>query len=197
MPSQHISFNRLALLVIALSGALALVVGRGSLPDDLAGLAFALALIGGLGITRPRQPQAVGYQPRNVATRLMKWVSAPQLEAALLLWFGVALLAQAGVQPVMETVIDSALGALFLGLGWLLLAHLPGPLEFTLIVSTRLLFTALLGLEALAEGAPLVTLGAYSASIGYGLVAIGLHWTLREVAEQVASLRQEVRQISS
>jgi hypothetical protein len=180
-----------SLLVVLAGGFLALTIQWGSLPDSLTGMVFVLVLAGGLVITKPRQPHAVMYQPRGFATRLLKWVSAPQIEAAILLWFGVALL----LQPT-TVVSQSAIGWLFLLMGWLLVARLPSPMEYTLIASTRLCFTALLALDALRSGEPLVIVGAYAGSILHGVLAMLLHWTLREVAEQVAHLRKEVRGLS-
>jgi hypothetical protein len=182
-----------SLIVVLADGFLALTIQWGSLPDSLTGMVFVLVLAGGLVITKPRQPHATLYQPRGFATRLLKWVSAPQIEAAILLWFGVALLVQPSTTAILS---QSAIGWLFLLLGWLLVARLPSPVEYTLIASTRLCFTALLAVDALRSGAPLVIVGAYIGSILHGVLAMLLHWTLREVAEQVAELREEVRGLS-
>ncbi|MEL6309254.1 MAG: hypothetical protein AAFQ52_14020, partial [Chloroflexota bacterium] len=64
------------------------------LGNDLTVIGLLLGLSGVLLIPRPRQPHAKQYQARDFTTAVLKWISAPQIEAAILLWFGIALLAQ-------------------------------------------------------------------------------------------------------
>lgn len=194
-----ISRKVLALLSILIGGVIAMWVASGTKPEGIMVSAFAVAVGGGIFITQPRQPYAVVYEPRSFATRVLKWMSAPQIEAAILLWLGIALLIRPD-DPRLGIVLygfPEVMGWFFLFLGWVLLSHLPTPWEYTLIASTRMCFSLVIVLDGLRRGVPLITVGAFAGSILHGVIAMALHWTLAEVAEQVKHLQKEVQQVQN
>lgn len=188
-----------SLLVVLTGGVLATYVGWQSVTDWRLVLAFVVILSGGLIIASPRQPEARIYAPRNFSTYILKWLSAPQIEAGILFWFGASLLTQP-TQVSAYYVFGSAgasisIGWLFLVLGWLLISRLPNPAEYTAITSVRLLYTLVVVVDVIANNYPLAILGAYGGSILHGLVSMLVQWVLREVAEQVRDLKIEVRDL--
>jgi len=192
--------QRLSLLLIIISGLLGFLVGSYDTPPEFGLLAYGLALYGGLLITAARQPDAVVYEPRNFATRMLKWVTTPQIEAAILLWFGVALLTQPEQSSIFHLtemeLTGVALGWMFLLLGWLMAVRLPDPLEYTLIAGIRLAYTALIAVDVLLVGGPWIVLGGYIGGSLHGVLAMLTQWTLREVAEEVLVLQRELGKVA-
>ncbi|MEO1164245.1 MAG: hypothetical protein AAFV98_10705, partial [Chloroflexota bacterium] len=135
------------------------------LGNDLTVIGLLLGLSGVLLIPRPRQPHAKQYQPRDFTTAVLKWISAPQIEAAILLWFGVAILAQPEASSFYR-VSDSALltalmGITFLVLAWRMAIRLPSPLAYTLMTGFRLLYTLVVVIYIATHDGPWIVLGAY------------------------------------
>jgi hypothetical protein len=190
----------LSLLLIIISGLLGVLVGSYDAPSEFGLLAYGLGLYGGLLVTTARQPEAIVYEPRSFATRMLKWVTAPQIEAAILLWFGIALLTQpeqSSIFRLTEMSLSSfALGWMFLLLGWLMAVRLPDPMEYTLIAGIRLAYTALVALDVLLSGGPWIVMGGYVGGSLHGVLAMLTQWTLREVAQEVRILQHELEEVA-
>jgi len=192
--------QRLSLLLVVIGGLLGMLVGSANAAMEFCLLAYALVLYGGLFITTARQPDAVLYEPRDFATRMLKWVSTPQIEAAILLWFGVALLTQPEQSSIYRltemSLTSTALGWMFLLLGWLMAVRLPDPMEYTLIAGTRLAYTSLVALDVLLAEGSWLSVGVYVGGSLHGVLAMLTQWTLREVAQEVQTLQQELAEVA-
>lgn len=134
-------------------------------------LSFVLLIYGGIIVPMPHQPLAVMYEPRNLATRLLKWISAPQVEAVILLWFGWSFLIQpeqiSAVRLSGSVVVSFTLGIMFLAFGWLMVVQLPSPLEYTLLTSTRLAYTLVVARDVWINDITIMVIGAYIGCIAW------------------------------
>ncbi|MEL6407451.1 MAG: hypothetical protein AAFR81_23975 [Chloroflexota bacterium] len=169
------------------------------LGNDLTVIGLLLGLSGVLLIPRPRQPHAKQYQPRDFTTAVLKWISAPQIEAAILLWFGVALLAQPDASSIYRVsdsgLLPLAIGVTFLTLAWRMAIHLPTPLAYSLMTGFRLLYTLIVVVDVAMNAGPWIVLGAYLGGILHGVLAMFVQWMLRDMAKQVYDLQQTVTRL--
>lgn len=192
-------WQRESLLVVLGAGGLALLIGL-----NVAGLPLQLMSLLMLGygaflLPRARQPDARLYQPRGFATQILKWISAPQVEAAILLWVGWSFL----VEPTQVSIfrltdsllLSQGLGVLFLLLGWRMATTLPRPTEYIALTSTRLLYTLLVVVDVLANSGPLIVVGVYVGSVLHGVVSMLVQWTLHEIADEVRQLERELQRV--
>lgn len=188
-----------ALLLIICAGGIAMQTARTGYRDDLAIFAFVVGLIAILFVPHLRRPQAVEFRPYNWVVYLLKWVSAPQIEATILLWFGISLL----VQPEFSSVFDLSasygftyvLGWVFLLLAWRMAVELPSPMAYSLMTGFRLLYTIIVVFNVVTSNGPWIVVGAYTGGILHGLMAMLTQWTLREMALHMRDLNQAIREI--
>lgn len=200
MTNDHTKEMRRALLSLL---SLVLAGGIAHLGYDLQhGLtlgvaALLLGLIGVLLIPAPRQPQILSFEPQSWIQQVLKWMSAAQIEAVILLWFGVSLIAQPQFSSA-YTLSDSylltaSLGWVFILLAWRMAVQLPSPLAYTVMTSYRLLYTLIVLVNVATTDGPLIILGAYAGGILHGIVSMGVQWELRQIAKQVIDLRHEIQ----
>lgn len=190
-----------ALLVVLGAGGMATLVGLGVTNGAFQVMSLVLLFYGGLLVPRTRQPHAKLYQPRGFATRLLKWVSAPQVEAAILFWVGWSFL----VEPTRVSVfrlsqsllLSQALGFGFVLLGWVMATRAPKPRQYVVITSTRLLYTLIVIVDVLLSDVPLVVIGIYVGSVLHGIISMLVQWTLYEVAADVRKLEGQVQRLQA
>lgn len=186
-----------ALLCVIVAGVLAW--SGQVLGTDLTVVGLLLGLSGVLIIPRPRQMASHRYQPRDLTTRVLQWVSAPQIEAAVLLWFGVAILAQPEASSFFQIsqspLLTVLIGSLFLALAWRMGTRMPTPLGYSLMTGFRLLYTLIVVWYVVTQDGPWIVLGAYLGGIFHGVLAMFVQWLLRDVAEQVVDLRAQITQL--
>ena len=186
----------LAALLIIGSGGIFTLHHHQPLPNSLVGIAALVLLVGVLWVLQPRQPYILAYEPQSFSSRVLKWVSAPQIEAAVLFWFGMSFLLQPERISIYRLTgslpVSILLGWVFLLLGYLLLVQMPTPQEYTLIVSIRLVYTLLVAVDVVSRGSPLVIVGAYMGGIAHGILSIALHWHLADLAKEVLLLKRDL-----
>src|SRR5690606_14757464 len=92
-------------------------------------------------------PEAVLFQPTSWIEGILKWASAPQIEALILLWFGISLIAQPQFSSAYSLsqsyAVTALIGWVFILLAWRMAIQLPSPLAYTLMTSYRLLYTGI------------------------------------------------------
>ena len=148
-----------------------------------------------------RQPQARDFQATNWIERGLKWASAPQIEAVILLWFGISLIAQpqfsSAYSMSQSYLLTASLGWVFILLAWRMAIQLPSPLAYTVMTSYRLLYTGIVLVNVIATEGPLIILGAYLGGILQGLLAMLVQWQLRQMAQRMSQLREEIARLQA
>lgn len=191
----------LSLLILLLAGGIATVGWYEGLGQVLGTGALGIGLIAVLYIPRPRQPQARDFQATNWIERGLKWASAPQIEAMILLWFGISLIAQpqfsSAYSMSQSYLLTASLGWVFILLAWRMAIQLPSPLAYTVMTSYRLLYTGIVLVNVIATEGPLIILGAYLGGILQGLLAMLVQWQLRQMAQRMSQLREEIARLQA
>ena len=185
-----------AALLLLVSGSIFTLQNQLALPSIFGVLATSCLFLGVVWVLQPRQPYILTYEPRSFSSHVLKWVSAPQIEAVVLFWFGMSFLLQPEKISLYyltgNVAISLLVGWVFLLLGYLLLVQMPTPQEYTLIASVRLSYTLLVALHVVANNGPLVIIGAYVGGIIHGILSIALHWHLADLAREVLVLKREM-----
>ncbi|MEO1643542.1 MAG: hypothetical protein AAFR67_00030 [Chloroflexota bacterium] len=189
----------LSLLLVGIAGGIA-YLGWQSERGQMFGItALLIGIIAVLFVPQPRQPQILSYRPTSWTQHALKWMSAPQIEAAILLWFGVALLAQPEASSIYRvsdaTFLPFAIGVTFLLLAWRMAIRLPTPLAYSLMTGFRLLYTLIVVVDVAMNAGPWIVLGAYLGGIFHGVLAMFVQWMLRDMAKQVYDLQQTVTRL--
>ena len=129
----------LSLLLLCAAGGLAHLGWQFALGQLLGIVALLIGLVAVLLVPRPRQPEVLGYQPKRWTQNILKWVSAPQVEAVILLWFGISLIAQPQFSSAYRLsdsyLLTAILGWVFLLLAWRMAVQLPSPVAYTVMTS--------------------------------------------------------------
>ncbi|MGB7340196.1 MAG: hypothetical protein WBC91_14965 [Phototrophicaceae bacterium] len=189
----------LSLLLLFVAGGLAHLGWQFALGQLLGIVALLIGLVAVLLVPRPRQPEVLGYQPKRWTQNILKWVSAPQVEAVILLWFGISLIAQPQFSSAYRLsdsyLLTAILGWVFLLLAWRMAVQLPSPVAYTVMTSYRLLYTLIVLFSVATSDGPLIILGAYLGGILQGLLAMVVQWELRQMAQQMVGLRHEIQHL--
>lgn len=189
----------ISLLFLLLAGGIA-TFGWYQGMGQVSGLcALGIGLIAILLIPRSRQPQAVVFQAKTWNEEVLKWVSAPQIEAVILLWFGVSLIAQPQFSSAYKLSqsygLTVLIGWVFILLSWNMAIQLPTPLAYSLMTSYRLLYTGIVLVNVATTDGPLIILGAYLGGILHGILAMLVQWQLRQMALQMSQQRTEIQSL--
>lgn len=187
---------RLAAGLLIISGVIFMVQRWHTLPLALDAIAFTYLFVGVMWVLQPRQPYILTFEPENFSGRVLKWLSAPQIEAAVLFWFGMSFLAQPdriSIYRLTDSIpLSLIVGWAFLLLGYLLLVRMPTPQEYTLIAGVRLLYTILVAVDIVTNNGALVVVGAYVGGVLHGIISIALHWHLASIAKEVVLLKRQI-----
>lgn len=198
---KHLHLGLISLLFLLLAGGIATVGWYQARGQVLGSCALGIGLIAILLIPRSRQPQAVVFQAKTWIEQVLKWVSAPQIEAVILLWFGISLLSQPQFSSAYKLSqsygLTALLGWVFVLLAWNMAIQLPSPLAYTLMTSYRLLYTGIVLVNVATTDGPLIILGAYLGGILHGILAMLVQWQLRQMAQQMKHLRDEIQNLKT
>lgn len=197
----NLQLGIISLLIVLIAGGIATAGWYQGMGQGLGLGALGIGLIAILIIPRPRQPQALVYQPKTWIEGILKWASAPQIEAAILLWFGISLIAQPQFSSAYSLSqsygLTALLGWVFIVLAWRMAVQLPSPLAYSLMTSYRLLYTGIVLVNVFTTDGPLIILGAYLGGILQGVLAMLVQWQLREMAQQMSQLRNEIQRLQA
>ena len=75
--------------------------------------------------------------------------------------------------------------------------QLPSPLTYSLMTSFRLLYTGIVLIHVATSDGPLIILGAYLGGILHGLLAMLVQWQLRQMAQRMNQLRDEIQRLQA
>lgn len=191
----------IALLFLLIAGGIASLGWQQGLGQVLGSSALGIGLIAVLYIPCPRQPQARDFQASNWIERGLKWASAPQIEALILLWFGISLIAQPQFSSAYSLsqsyAVTALIGWVFILLAWRMAIQLPSPLAYSLMTSFRLLYTGIVLIHVATSDGPLIILGAYLGGVLHGLLAMLVQWQLRQMAQKMSQLRDEIQRLQA
>ncbi|MEM9950164.1 MAG: hypothetical protein AAF846_01080 [Chloroflexota bacterium] len=190
-----------ALLLVLVAGGMAHLGWRFEIGQVFGVVALLIGIVAVIIIPRPRRPHILRYQPQRWTQHVLKWMSAPQIEAVVLLWFGVSLIAQPQFSSA-YTLSDSylltaILGWVFLLLAWQMAVQLPSPIAYTVMTSYRLLYTLIVLINVATTDGPLIILGAYVGGILHGILAMVVQWELRQMAQQMTQMRQQIQDLQA
>lgn len=189
----------ISLLLLLVAGGIATLGWYQGMGQASGLCALGIGLIAILLIPRSRQPQAVVFQAKTWTEHVLKWVSAPQIEAMILLWFGISLIAQpqfSSAYRMSESyVLTALLGWVFILLSWNMAIQLPTPMAYSLMTGYRLLYTGIVLVNIATTDGPLIVLGAYLGGILHGILAMLVQWQLRQVALQMSEQRAELEDL--
>ena len=191
----------LSLLVLLSAGGIATLGWQQGSGQEMGSVALAIGLIAVLIIPRPRQPEAVLFQPTSWIEGILKWASAPQIEALILLWFGISLIAQpqfsSAYRMSQSYAVTALVGWVFILLAWRMAIQLPSPFAYSLMTSFRLLYTGIVLVHVATSDGPLIILGAYLGGILHGLLAMLVQWQLRQMAQKMSQLRGDIERLQA
>ncbi|MEM9954987.1 MAG: hypothetical protein AAF846_25490 [Chloroflexota bacterium] len=191
----------LSLLLVGIAGGIAHLGWQFEIGQLFGVEALLIGIIAVLFVPRPRHPQILRYQPKRWTQHVLKWMSAPQIEAVILLWFGVSLIAQpqfSSAYTLSESyLLTASLGWVFLILAWRMAIQLPSPLAYSIMTSYRLLYTLIVLVNVATTDGPLIILGAYAGGVLHGFLAMVIQWELHEMAQQATRMRQQIHDLQA